>query len=421
MKTYTPLIGAQSLFVAAATAKTCINATVPVTISARQAVFNIEIPTTNVSTPDFFLNVTQQGRNFTDIALSGYQTTAGTYNISTMYCKPDGDNSTNPTIQVLTHGIGFDKTYWDLPYNNYNYSYIDVAVRKYSYHTLSFDRLGTGNSTHGNPLNEIQSYIQVAATAALTTMLRNGTFPSAPGKAYKRVVHIGHSFGSAQTYALANLHPNLTDGIVLTGFSMNSSFVPYFAAGGNFQQAQENQPARFANLSSFNGAANVTAYTSAHVSANVSSNGTLSLQGSNPVPAGYLVSSDAAANKYLFLKPKFYDPSILTYSEETKQTVTQGELLTLGSLTAINNFAGPVMVIDGDSDLPYCGSDCLATGGVADSLAAMVAKNFPNVSPSDFGSYIQPNTGHGINLHYNATTAYGVWLDWLGGKGFASS
>lgn len=308
----------------------------------------------------------------------------------------------NILSQVLTHGIGFDKTYWDLPYNNYNYSYIDLAVSNYSYHTLSFDRLGTGKSSHGDPLNEIQSYLEVQATAALTTMLRNGAFPSALGTSYKRVVHVGHSFGSAQTYALAHMYPNITDGIVLTGFTMNSSFVGLFAAGGNFQQAQENKPARFANVSTSIGAANI------------------SLQGPEAVPAGYMVSSNAAANKYLFLKPTYYDPEILTYAENTKQTVTQGELLTLGSLPMSNDYTGPVMVIDGDSDLPYCGFDCLATGGAADSLAAMVKDNFPNVGGEDFESYIHPNTGHGINFHYNATAAYVVWLDWLGQKGLAT-
>ncbi len=49
---------------------------------------------------------------------------AGTYNISVKFCKPDRENGTNPTVQVLTHGLGFDKTYWDLPFNDYNYSYL---------------------------------------------------------------------------------------------------------------------------------------------------------------------------------------------------------------------------------------------------------------------------------------------------------
>lgn len=99
-----------ALFAASAAAKRCINATVPVDISARQALFDIDIPSTNLEAIDFALNVTKQGSNFTDIALVGYNTTSGIYNISTQLCMPDNQNGTNPTIQVLTHGIGFDKT-----------------------------------------------------------------------------------------------------------------------------------------------------------------------------------------------------------------------------------------------------------------------------------------------------------------------
>jgi hypothetical protein len=71
---------------------------------------------------------------------------------------------------------------------------------------------------------------------------------------------------------------------------------------------------------------------------------------------------------------------------------------------------------DVDADLPYCGSDCTATGGVAPSLAAMVSMNFPHVDPSNFTSYIQPNAGHGINFHYNATAGYQVIQEFLGSK-----
>ena len=120
--------------------------------------------------------------------------------------------------------------YWDLSFNNYNYSYVNVATDQYKYYTLSFDRLGIGNSSHGEPLNEIQSFIEIAATVQLTQMLRNGTFPGF-NQTFSKVVHVGHSFGSAQTYALASMYPNITDGIVLTGFSMNGSFVSSFAAG----------------------------------------------------------------------------------------------------------------------------------------------------------------------------------------------
>ena len=93
-----------------AAAKSCTNITVPVTVSARTGMFNIAVPQTNLDATTFIQNVTQQGRNFTDIALTGYKTTSGTYNISAQFCVPSADTSTNPTVQVLTHGIGFDKT-----------------------------------------------------------------------------------------------------------------------------------------------------------------------------------------------------------------------------------------------------------------------------------------------------------------------
>ena len=137
--------------------------------------------------------------------------------------------------------------YWDLSYNNFDYSYIDYATSQ-GYCTLSFDRLGIGNSSHGELLNEIQASLEVAATKQLTTMLRNGQFPSVP-HAFSRIVHVDHSFGSGQTYALANSYPDLSDGIVLTGFSMNSSFIGDFLADANFMQANSNQPLRFSNIS----------------------------------------------------------------------------------------------------------------------------------------------------------------------------
>ena len=99
-----------AVLAASSSAKQCINATVPVTLSAQQAVFNLAVPQTNLEATGFILNMTQQGRNFTDVVLTGYNTTTGTYNISTQFCMPDNSNSTNPTVQVLTHGIGFDKT-----------------------------------------------------------------------------------------------------------------------------------------------------------------------------------------------------------------------------------------------------------------------------------------------------------------------
>jgi hypothetical protein len=102
---------ALALLLAPTTAKKCINATVPVHVNARQPVFNLAVPQTNLEVTDFILSMTRQGGNFTNEILTGYNYTIGTYNISTQFCMPDSSNSTTPTVQMLTHGIGFDKTY----------------------------------------------------------------------------------------------------------------------------------------------------------------------------------------------------------------------------------------------------------------------------------------------------------------------
>lgn len=62
---------------------------------------------------------------------------------------------------------------------------------------------------------------------------------------------------------------------------------------------------------------------------------------------GYLTNSNINANQYLFFLPGHFDQGILLAGENTKQPVTVGELLTLGSLPMTNNFAGPVLVITG--------------------------------------------------------------------------
>jgi pimeloyl-ACP methyl ester carboxylesterase len=235
--------------------------------------------------------------------------------------------------------------YWHLSYSNFNYSYINAATDQYKYFTLSFDRLDIGNSSHWEPLNGIQSFLEVAATAELTRMLRNSTFP-ATNQTFNKVVHVGHSFGSAQTYALANLYPNLTDGIVLTGFSMNGSFVNSFAAGGNFQQAYLNQPLRFSNVTVVEVQRLFSMYAEP-LQDYLAPVDFSSLPPPQTYVPGYLVSSDAEANKYQFFYPHYYDPAILEVAEKTKQPVTEGELLTLASIPMMNNFAGPVLVITG--------------------------------------------------------------------------
>lgn len=253
------------------------------------------------------------------------------------------NSSSTPTLQILTHGIGFDKTYWDFAYNNFNYSYTNVALNA-GYHTFAYDRLGIGNSSHGEPKNEIQSFLEIAALAELTRMLRNGTLYGAP--AYSKIVHVGHSFGSAQSFALTAMYPTISDGIVLTGFSMNASVgVSLFNAGANYQQAFLNQPFRFGSKAT---AMMFTQFTQTYqFFAEYLAPIDFTTLEPYDYPPGYLVQSDAGTTNYLFLFNGYFDPMILPVAEAGKQPVTVGEGLTLTSVPTMNTFTGPVLVITG--------------------------------------------------------------------------
>jgi pimeloyl-ACP methyl ester carboxylesterase len=263
----------------------------------------------------------------------------GNYDIAATYCEPDSGPA--GTLQILTHGIGFDRTYWDLPIDNGNYSYVNDAVDQYGYSTFAWDRLGIGQSSHGDPLSEIQALLEVDALRALTVSLRGGGI-SGISTAYSTVVHVGHSFGSEHTYALTAMYPTLSDGICLTGFSQNGSFVGGFQLGSDWIEANE--------------VAALSAY-----------------------PDGYLAAGTIQAVQQNFFAPGDFDPAVLTYAYKSGLPATVGELLTIGGEAASPNlFAGPVHIVTGDRDVPFCGGNCLTAPTGYSSIPATSAQFFPN-------------------------------------------
>ncbi|KAJ5216966.1 hypothetical protein N7468_009974 [Penicillium chermesinum] len=367
-----------ALLAGVSSAKLCQNFTVPVSIATINADFGgVQTPQTNLDATAFVLAATRQGGSGTAGAVTGTKAVSGTYNISAQYCTPNKTADNSYILQILTHGIGADKTYWDVSYNNYNYSYVDYAL-SHGYHTLSYDRVGIGASSHGDPKNEIQANLEIESLAALTKKARNGELPGIHDKPHK-VIHVGHSFGSVQTYAVTAKYPGLSDGIVLTGFSMNSTFLPWFLIGSGFQQARS---------------------------------------GKNPqnYTAGYLSPATPSNVEYNFFYPGSFDPKLLALTFQTSQPVTIGELLTIGSAAPLqSNFTGPVLVITGENDIPFCGGDCFATGGAATSIPA--ASKIAFSAAKAFSAIVPPKTGHGLNWHYTAASTYKQITNFLGQHG----
>ncbi|KAK5102261.1 hypothetical protein LTR70_000047 [Exophiala xenobiotica] len=172
------------------------------------------------------------------------------------------------------------------------------------------------------------------------------------------------------------MNPELSDGLVLTGFSANGTYAPYFILGANFVVSN--------TLSAL-----------AHY------------------PNGYINSGDASGLQTNFFAPGDFDPKILPFALATGEPITIGEVLTLnGVIGSINNFAGPVLVVTGERDIPFCGGNCFATGDpeIA-SIPAASQKLFP--AASSFEVSIISGAGHGLNLHYTHPTTYGTMQNFL--------
>ena len=280
------------------------------------------------------------------------------------------------TLTFDRHGIGFDRSYWDIPYQTPEYSYIERAVNEYGYSTLAWDRLGIGMSQHGDPLKEIQAPLERAALEALTKMLRDGSISGAPK--FEKVVHVGHSFGSVLSFGLSRDMPELTDGLVLTGFSATPKFYPYFLLAGNWIDVSQ------------------SALASKYVS-------------------GYFAAGDATAVQTEFFAPMAFDPNILPFAFSTGQPVSVGELLTIaGAGTGVSQAAVPVLVITGQRDLPYCGGDCNHPETVpinAANIPAGVQSVVPNAKP--FEAVVVPGAGHGLNLELSHATTFKTVNDFI--------
>ena len=229
--------------------------------------------------------------------------------VAAQYCSPNRAKKPK-AVQVLTHGLGFDHSYWDFGGPDSEYNYIKAATEA-GYSTLSYDRIGTGQSTIADPYTEEQLGVEVTVAASLTTLLRGGKLSAIAGSHIptpKKVFHVGHSYGSLITGTLAGSAPELSDGIILTGYSTYTPYALFFAAGTNFHLASENQPERFAGWST-----------------------------------GYLTWADELANQYAFLHYPAFDPAVLAAAEANKFPFAIGELLSPYD-TKQPGWKGPLLV-----------------------------------------------------------------------------
>ncbi|GJE91974.1 alpha/beta hydrolase [Phanerochaete sordida] len=308
------------------------------------------------------------------------QAVHNTYSLSGTLCVPKKGAKDPSNVQYLLHGVGFDSSYWDFVPDNSteDYSYVHAAADA-GYVTFRYDRLGTGLSEHPqDAYNVVQSPTDLAIATKFAQMLRNGDIGNMK---FNKIVGIGHSYGSVQTQALSAASPDLLNAVLLQGFSMNSTGQGVFLPGGDYQPAVAVAPNRFANK----GIANA-----------------------------YVVNQSPYTNQLDFFYFPYFSDAALQRSYDTEQPATQGVLFTQAAIMQnATGFRGPVHVVTGAQDLPFCNRDCYAVprGSPFPNIPAYVKMLYPNAR--NFSVYIPANTGHGVNAHYSAPETYQEMLQFV--------
>lgn len=216
-----------------------------------------------------------------------------------------------------------------------------------------------------------QISIASAILSSLAKSVRRGIYTTI-GKP-THLVFVGHSFGSFISNVLVGSDSSIADAVILTGYGLN---------GSNSQLTLEGFAPRVANLQrprSF-----------------------------SAFDSGYLTTGDILSNIQIFFKLGAYDRAVVAYTEATKQPFAIAEFTSI-SHGLLNfdaaNFKGPALVISGEYDYPICGGYC---PGVLDQPLRTFFRG-----SSDFQSYVQPKSGHGLNFATNATGFYNVIFDFL--------
>jgi pimeloyl-ACP methyl ester carboxylesterase len=360
----------------------CEELDIPVTATAPSAIYDIPQIDSNLEATAWAVN--SSIRTSTGGGIIENTTTSGSYNIHGRLCVPKSSNKSD-ILQIATHGVGFDSRYWDAEYQPEKHSYV-AATLKVGYSIFTYDRLGTGQSDHPDAYKVVQTAIQLEILRQLTLLARNGTLHHLAGESDaqfnglmqpRKIVHVGHSFGSILTSALIASYGDLSDGAILTGFIPN----PYFGSTP-------------VTMWSFENAATSTPPFDR--------------------PSGYVVSKkNGVQTVFLGGNPKTaFTAELLDYADSIKQPAPVGELTSFLSPVGTNTqqFRAPLQYVLAEFDLGICGGDCKGVANMT-VLKGMFSH------ATDIAVDIQPNTGHGFPLHNNATAGFQLTFDFLAANG----
>ncbi len=291
------------------------------------------------------------------------QTIAGTLCIPAHYSGPSRQ------IDVLVHGATYNRSYWDFPVAQPQYSYVSRTLAA-GRATLAYDRLGTGQSSR--PLS---TAITIAADAYVLHQIIQvaNAVPT-----IQKVNVVGHSFGSiVATSEAATYHD--ADRLVLTG-------VLHSIGSGQSGVAASFYPAGL--------------------------DPQFSTSGYDP---GYLTTIPGTRGSDFYYAPTT-DPSVIAYDEAHKDVVSAtqfgdglAQFYTPAGLNLSDHITVPVLVVAGQNDALFCGGtlDCNNPAAIAAGEAPYYT-NTPSLTTS-----IVASTGHDLALHTTAGASFAAINGWI--------
>ena len=367
----------------------CIAGLIPVTVTATNTKILIPEPQNQTAATELLVELFQANPTIYKTGNGGPSTFTDTYRISAKLCVPaDPTAAANVrTVQVLTHGATLDQGYWDIPFPGL--SYVEAAAAA-GYATLAYSRLGVGGSSHPDPLQAMQVAVEYEVLHALVAQLRGGL----GGQKWAKVVHVGHSFGCLVANGAIAKYPADFDAVVLTGATANVTYLPNVIEAFGLEVG------------------------AAHGLAN-----------------GYLTPSSPMGRQFGLYRAPYFDPNgrkplsprqarvdlgadfVLVAAQQyaERQTITIGELFTVaGTLAPATAYTGPVDIVLGKYDFPFCGGDCTYPSDLA---AAALPTLYPNADKEGSKNVILEQQGHCLNAHYSAPEAYEQIAEFLKANG----
>jgi len=273
------------------------------------------------------------------------------------------------TIDILVHGATYNRTYWDFPVNQPQYSYVNRTLNA-GRATFAYDRLGTGQSS--KPLSTL---VTIGSDAYILHQLV-GWARSDLG--FAKVDLVGHSFGSIVSVNETATY-NDADRLVLTGFLHAVTPGATQTAGGIYPAFLDPQ---FSGL------------------------------GLDP---GWLTSVPGVRGTFFY--SSIADPAVIAYDEAHKDIASATQfgdgLAQSNAPAAVNISQGvriPVMEIVGTQDFLFC------VGGNVDcnDTSAALANEQPYFTNAPSLSYARVQaTGHDLTLHPTATTSFVTINSWI--------